>query len=212
MLWHASSINDILTILLMRLPIAAFSLGTHEFAHAYAAYKLGDPTAKNLGRVTLNPLVHLDFIGTLAMLFAPIGWPKPTPLNPANFRNRKRDSALVAAAGPLSNFLLSLTALIIIKILFHFPQTPEIVCQFFEVFAFMNLGLCLFNLIPIPPFDGGEIFMPYFPVGFRKLFSENGKYSLLVLIVIIYFISDFISMAVYFLLGKMIFLLNFLPF
>jgi Zn-dependent protease len=126
------------------------SLTVHEAAHAFTAYKLGDPTAKNQGRLTLNPLKHLDPWGTLFFILVQFGWGKPVPVNPVNFKNPKRDQALTALAGPTSNIIMAFIAALF---LVYAPQTSA----FFGMFMQINIILAVFNLIPIPPLDGSQI-------------------------------------------------------
>lgn len=135
----------------------------HEFAHAYAADKLGDPTPRLQGRVTLNPLAHLDPIGTILILISGFGWGKPVIFDPYNLRNPRKDAAIISFAGPLSNFLLALTLSIIYKlfIFFHFFNFDTIGYSIISVFFFslilLNVTLGVFNLIPIHPLDGFKI-------------------------------------------------------
>lgn len=132
------------------------AITVHEFAHAWMGWRLGDPTAKYAGRLTLNPLAHLDPLGTLLLLLAGFGWGKPVPYNPHNLKHPRRDSLLIALAGPISNFLLALFFSIIFK---HFYLGEE-GSWFFILFYFLiyvNLVLMVFNLLPIPPLDGSQI-------------------------------------------------------
>lgn len=133
----------------------------HEFAHGYAAYKLGDNTAKYKGRLTINPFAHLDLWGTLMMLFVGFGWAKPVPINPNNFKNRKLGMALTALAGPVSNLIMAFLAMIIYKLIYFHATYSEIMVNIFYVFGYivsLNIGLAIFNLLPIPPLDGSRIF------------------------------------------------------
>ncbi len=129
----------------------------HEFAHAYTADQLGDPTPRSYGRLSLNPLVHLDPLGTLMLFIARFGWGKPVPIDPYNLKNPKKDELLIAAAGPLSNILLSLFLSLVLRLspAFSFILVPLII---------VNISLAVFNLIPIPPLDGSKIFLNLLPV------------------------------------------------
>ncbi len=136
-------------------------LPIHEFAHAYIADKLGDTTPRQLGRLTINPLHHLDLIGTVCLIFTGFGWAKPVPVNPGAFRNPKRGMAVVAAAGPISNILLALVYMIVGKvILFTFGDASVVgyyLVQIFDILTFISISLGVFNLLPIPPLDGSRI-------------------------------------------------------
>ena len=147
------------------------TLTVHEYAHAYAAYKMGDPTARNLGRLSLNPLKHLDPVGALCMIFFHIGWAKPVPINARNFRNPRRGFAISALAGPLINLVIAFLSAPIYLMLnkaflnliasgnfnsFAFNVTYN-ASLFFYIFHAVNLGIALFNLIPVPPLDGSRI-------------------------------------------------------
>ncbi|MBQ5590602.1 MAG: site-2 protease family protein [Clostridia bacterium] len=162
---------DIITIISIIITAAVLFLvcmPTHEFAHAYAAYKLGDPTAKYQGRLTLNPLKHLDIFGFAMMLLLGFGYAKPVPVNMLYLKNRKRDMAIIAVAGPLMNFMTGvvfvflsvLTNFIFSKIQINSEALFYIylILDFtLETTAYISISLSIFNLIPIPPFDGSRI-------------------------------------------------------
>ena len=147
---------------------ALISLSIHEFSHAFAAHKLGDPTAKSLGRLSLNPLKHLDPIGALCMVFFRFGWAKPVPISPRYFKNPKRDFAITALAGPLSNLITAVFSALLYLILYaslrnvSFPTELALAIaqntlDFIYVLHIVNVGLAIFNLIPVPPLDGSRI-------------------------------------------------------
>ena len=151
--------------LIIQLPILLISLTVHEFSHGYVAYILGDDTAKRAGRLTLNPISHIDPIGLLMLFIARIGWAKPVPINPYNFQNYKRDTALTAAAGPAANFTLAILLSVVFNLIKKFDPDIMYYASGFTQFwlgmllyaILINLALGLFNLIPIPPMDGSKI-------------------------------------------------------
>lgn len=142
-------------------------LPVHEMAHAFAAHLLGDDTAKWNGRLTLNPLAHLDVFGTLMIVLVGVGYAKPVPINPFNFRNRKRDMALSALAGPVSNLLMAVLSVALFRVSCIFIQDIQVLSYLWlilvNVFASVNIGLAVFNLLPIPPLDGSKIFGAILP-------------------------------------------------
>lgn len=169
-------IRDILISLLLSLPIIMLALSLHETAHGYVAWKCGDNTAYNLGRLTLNPLKHLDPVGFLCMLVFGFGWAKPVPINTRNFRNPKRGMALSALAGPLANGILGAISAALFGLFqawsIYLTYTVDnvfivncvsIATEFFLMSALYNFLFMVFNLIPIPPFDGSRIALIFLP-------------------------------------------------
>ncbi len=165
----------------------------HELAHGYMAYLLGDPTAKRAGRLTLNPIKHLDPIGALALLTVKVGWAKPVPINPMYFKHPRRDLFLVSFAGPFSNFLLALLFSLAIKtILFLFGGvSSKGAVNFFSILidicsagVIVNIGLGLFNLLPIPPLDGSNILISILPKDIGISFGRMGKYGIIIVILL----------------------------
>ena len=149
--------------MLFQITMVVLAITIHEFSHAMAAYKLGDDTAKRAGRLSLNPIKHLDILGAIMLLIVKIGWAKPVPINPYNFDNMKIGTALTAAAGPLSNFIVAILAAVLYNLTVNnisnlYTNILGIVLVFTLRFAVMiNIALGLFNLLPIPPLDGSKI-------------------------------------------------------
>ena len=158
---------DNITQFLARVIVLLIALPMHESAHGLVAYWLGDPTAKDARRITLNPIRHLDIVGGLCLLFAGVGWAKPVPIDPRYFRKPKRDMALSALAGPVSNFLLAVLAIILLKVyLLLVPADTTfatLVALIFYYMVFINIALAIFNMLPVPPFDGSRIFLTFLP-------------------------------------------------
>jgi len=172
-----------------------FALTIHEFSHGYAAYKLGDDTAKRAGRLTLNPLKHLDPIGTIMLFIAKIGWAKPVPINPYNFKNIKRDTALVSLAGPLANFISAIAFSIIFNLLYSPTASQNIFILIIFYTIFINIALGLFNLIPIPPLDGSKIFGAFLPDRLYYKFQQFERKGMFLFIAII-LISNFAGLNI----------------
>jgi len=187
---------------IMQFVVFALAITVHESAHAWSANRLGDPTARMLGRISFNPLVHLDLFGSLifpvllALSGLPVfGWAKPVPVNVLNLRRPRRDSALVSAAGPASNVALALAAIVIFRLLMVFdrglvglvgPDTAQGIIVFLQFCAVINVILAAFNLIPIPPLDGGGILAGILPdnaLGFLDIIRPYGFLILIVLLV-----------------------------
>ena len=170
-------------------PAAIIGLTVHEFAHAYTAYKLGDDTAKNDGRITLNPLKHIDWLGLLLIVMAGFGWAKPVMFNPDNLKNKHRDEILISIAGPISNFLLAILFMGAARILYSIDAFSSDwglqTIQLLIIWGVINLGLFLFNLIPIPPLDGSHLYLTYLKDINPRLMSNMYKYGTFVLLGII---------------------------
>lgn len=172
------------------LPAVIIGLTVHELAHAYTAYKLGDMTAKNDGRLTLNPLKHIDPLGFILIVIAGFGWAKPVSFNPDNLKNKHRDEILISLAGPFSNFLLAILFLIVARGLYFFPyfsgtEVGLATINLLILWSVINFGLFIFNLIPIPPLDGSHIYMTFLKETNPKLLQNMYKYGTLGLLLII---------------------------
>ena len=164
-----------------------FALCIHEFAHGYIAYLNGDDTAYRMGRLTLNPLAHLDPIGSIMILFIGFGYAKPVPVNPTNLNNPRIDMIKVAAAGPISNFILSFIGVLFFTLLMKFNLMQENYRIFLTYFIIINTYLGLFNLIPIYPLDGGQIFGNIISKYNRNLFIQLNEYGPKILMGVILF-------------------------
>jgi Zn-dependent protease len=187
-----------LTSLLVTFLVILFSLSVHEAAHAWSASRLGDDTARRLGRVSLNPIVHIDPIGTvmlplLAMISnAPvIGWAKPTPVNTHNLRNPRRDNILVTLAGPASNLVIALIAAVLLRTLSTSGavMSGRDVSRAFDILAIealhLNVLLAVFNMLPIPPLDGGRVLLGLLPPRLAVRFSAVQSYGFLILLALL---------------------------
>lgn len=187
-----------LIFLALYVVIILFSLSFHEVSHGYVAYRCGDSTARNLGRLTLNPLAHLDPIGTVMMLLFGFGYAKPVPINPRNFNHYKRDLAFVSLAGPLSNLLLAFVGTLIFYLsLMLMPDGTFalIWCMFWQYFTLANAGLCVFNLLPIPPLDGSRIVSVLLPGRISYYYLKYERYIMIVMFLLLYrgVFSDLLS-------------------
>lgn len=190
---YISDVNNLLCLLLS-IPGILIAITFHEFAHAYAADKLGDDTPRNQGRLTLNPLGHLDPIGTVMLLFAGFGWGKPVEVNPRNYDRRfsmdKADS-IVSIAGPLMNFFLAIVLTIIYCLVykvagvtFLYSQIGTIIMLMINIAISINVGLGIFNLIPLPPLDGSKVIKPFLPFNAREWFERNEKIFEMIFVVL----------------------------
>lgn len=183
---------DTLVGLLIWAPPILFAITVHEFAHGWVADRLGDPTAKYAGRLTLNPLSHLDPIGTLMLFIVHLGWAKPVPVNPFNFKDPKRDMMWVSLAGPGSNILCALGCGIIIRFLNFFLAGADPKTSFLSIFFYMvafglviNVVLAIFNLLPIPPLDGSKILMGILPPEYEYQIAQLERFGPFLLIFLI---------------------------
>ena len=187
--------------LLLSLPTILIALSVHECAHAWAAYKLGDSTAKNFGRMTINPLKHLDPLGVLCMIVAGFGWARPVPVNSRNLRNPKKDMVLISLAGPASNIILAFIGLLILRILqvLVLPALSAaaigtfgvdaiaMLLQFLMLFCMLNAGLAIFNLLPIPPLDGSHLLALILPSRIYFKYVRYERYISFALVLLLVF-------------------------
>lgn len=173
--------TDFVFWIIFAIPSIFIGSTVHEYFHALAAFKLGDPTAKAEGRLTLNPLAHIDPIGAIMMVLFKFGWSKPVPINEWNFEHRRRDKALTAIAGPISNLLLAAFA----GLLYQFLGSYQPIVFFLYTFATINLSLAIFNLIPIPPLDGHKVLNAFLPKRASYWWERLEKYSWILILLLL---------------------------
>ncbi len=155
----------------------------HELAHGFMAYLLGDNTAKSAGRLTLNPIKHIDPVGFLSMLIFKFGWAKPVPIDPRNFKNRKIGILLVSLAGPISNFVIALLVALLLK--FNIVEN-SLIYELLVITLWYNIMLGVFNLLPFPPLDGSKIMASLLPIKLEFYFYKYERYFYLILIILIF--------------------------
>lgn len=178
--------------------ILVFSAVIHEFSHGWMANHLGDPTAKHMGRLTLNPIPHIDLMGSvlvpLFLIIANVGiifaWAKPVPYNPYNLRDKKNGEMLVALAGPVSNLIVAVIFGIIVQIMMMQGIDSSII-MLFGLIIFINIILAIFNLLPIPPLDGSRILFHFLPYSMRGVRETLERHGMLILLIFIFFLSGF---------------------
>lgn len=182
-------------LLLIQAPVILLSLTVHEYFHGWTANKLGDPTAKMQGRLTLNPIAHLDILGTILMFAVGFGWAKPVPIDPRNFKDPKKDTILVAIAGPLSNLVMALAAGLALRYMIPGMVSGEISSEgIYPVIAIIliltlvyGIALAVFNMIPIPPLDGSRVLYGILPNRYAYAYSRFEPYGVLFLFALFIF-------------------------
>lgn len=182
-------------LLLIQAPVILLSLTVHEYFHGWTANKLGDPTAKMQGRLTLNPIAHLDILGTILMFIVGFGWAKPVPIDPRNFKDPKKDTILVAIAGPLSNLVMALAAGLALRYMIPKMVSGEISSEgIYPVIAIIliltlvyGIALAVFNMIPIPPLDGSRVLYGVLPARYAYAYSRFEPYGVLFLFALFIF-------------------------
>jgi len=186
---------------IFQIVILIFSVVIHEISHGFMALFWGDKTALYEGRLTLNPIKHLDWFGSIILpliLFIThagflIGWAKPVPYNPYNLRNRQVAEPLISFAGPASNILVAVLFSILIRSLIYFGFASSPLITIFSFVVFINLALAVFNLLPIPPLDGSKILFAFLPLNIKyKVFDLSEKYGLFLILILIFFLPNFI--------------------
>jgi Zn-dependent protease len=178
------AIHNPMAFILIALPLL-YAIILHELAHGWVAYRLGDPTAKMLGRLSLNPLKHLDPIGTLMLFVFGFGWAKPVPVRFDQLRNRQMGMIMVSAAGVTANTLLAFLALLINRAFTPAPGSVAAVMLYY--FAQINIILAAFNLIPLPPLDGSKILLALAPANLRRVLLQIEPYGFFIIIGLLYF-------------------------
>lgn len=186
--------NDIILQIIILAPPILLALTVHEFAHGYVAYRLGDPTAKSMGRLTLNPLKHLDPLGTIAFFIIKIGWAKPVPVNPNYFKDPRKDMLWVALAGPIVNLILAIISALAVKLVWFlaatlpYSQIAEAVLvplnMVLMASVWINLVLCIFNFLPIPPLDGSKILAGILPPDMARSYASVERYGFVILLIL----------------------------
>ncbi len=206
-------LNNTIQQLIITAPPFLFALTFHELAHGYTAWKLGDPTAKDAGRLTMNPLKHLDPFGVLAFFIMRIGWAKPVPINPRYFQDPQKGMLLTALAGPVANLLLAIISAVLVKVLAAVPVSSQLMFNVFKPMfdmmaasVWINVMLAVFNLLPIPPLDGSKILMGFLPPNQAAGYARLEPYGFIILLVLFYtgMIGKVIMPIINFTVGMMV--------
>ena len=185
--------------IIANIPALMIGFAFHEYAHAWVADRLGDPTPRSQGRLTLNPISHLDLFGTLMALLYRFGWAKPVMTNPRYYKgNKKRGHMLVALAGPIMNLLTAFVFMFLWFLTMHWMRGStwsDIISLIFQAIVFMNLGLGIFNLVPIPPLDGFAVLRGLLPDRFAPQLNVLEQYGMIILVILLF--TDFLGSGLY---------------